>query len=190
MADTVSMVRSGETLLGEWWPYLVDRLAADAALRTILGGTLEDPRVYYGPDDYGEPEDAPTIEWGRVILKPTQTLWTLEERPYEFTRVNFLAVVECNDYRQIGYRVDVSLDAAHRRIYELLQWHVAPGDQFTYLTQALPLYRYSAPQPNAQWDGSRGVWYKSAEYRTEVAPGYLRAASVEVLPADLSLRVT
>lgn len=190
MVDTVTMARAGEARLHEYWPYLVERLGSDADLLTILGGTIEDPRVYHGPDDYGEPEDAPTVEWGRVIVKPTQTLWRLEERPYEFTPVNFLVVVECNDYRQRGYDVGVSLDAAHRRIYELLQWHVAGSALFEYMVQALPLYRYSAPQVQPQWDGDRGVWYKSAEYRTEAAPGYPRAASVEVVPDAVSLRVT
>jgi hypothetical protein len=150
----------------EFWDALVARLRANATLTTLLGGAN---RVYKVTDDFSEPEDSTdTRPWGRVVVVPSNTLWPSPDVAGQTKTVSWLMRVEFNDFAASGYSVDVSMDAALAAVDSLLVGWLPTG--FSHVLVALPVFRFTSPRALAEWDETRGVWWKSIEYRTEVSP--------------------
>lgn len=151
--------------IDDLWRDLKARLLADAQLSAILGG---DDRVYVpsdNPIDDVEREGRLNEPWGRVRLMARSTLWPQIDVPGDWQNVAFLAAVQFNDFRASGYDVNVSVDAAHERVYRQLD-NYAPA--LERITIVVPLWRYGSPPPSPVYDASRRLWLSNAEYRTQV----------------------
>jgi hypothetical protein len=150
----------------EFWDATKTRLSGNATLDGVLGGA---GRIYRVTDDFSKPEDATDSRpWGRVVIVPSNTLWPSPDMPGQTKTVSWLTRVEFNDFSAPNYSVDVSMDAAMAAVDALLVGWLPTG--FTHVLVAVPVYRYTSPRALAEWNEQAGVWWKSAEYRTEVSP--------------------
>jgi hypothetical protein len=139
----------------EFWDAMKTRLSGNTTLDGVLGGA---GRIYRVTDDFSKPEDTTDRKpWGRVVIVPSNT-----------KTVSWLTRVEFNDFSAPNYSVDVSMDAAMAAVDALLVGWLPTG--FTHVLVAVPVYRYTSPRALAEWNEQAGVWWKSAEYRTEVSP--------------------
>lgn len=147
----------------ELWPIIRDRVATPE-LAIVLGGAkrayiVGDPM----PNGLGE-----TVAWGNVAIVPRATLWPQPANPGGMQGVGFLARVEFQDPQRPGYRVDVSLAAAHRLVYLRLVGWAPPVDAMRHAVVATAITIAEIPQPRPLYDDERGLWYTSAQYRLNV----------------------
>lgn len=149
-----------------FWRALKNRVNS-ARMNVILGG----PRVYLPGDDIPDREDVEGAPWGRVIVLPSLSLWDLPEMPNYTRAIGWTMKVEFADFRAAGYNVGTSAAAAHEELWSVLDnW--SPGIVGTSPNRvlvAMPVYRYSAPDPVPLLDDAAGIWVMSAVYRTELA---------------------
>jgi hypothetical protein len=87
--------------------------------------------------------------------------------------VAFLIRAEFNNLVRPGYSPDVSIGAAQRVAYGLLQdWVPAPAGStpadFRHFRPFTPVLIASWAQARALWDDERGMWFSSAEYRVRL----------------------
>lgn len=149
-----------------FWKALKQRVTS-ARMIAILG----DSRVYIPGDEIPEREEVEGETWGRVIVMPSVAVWTLPEIPNYTRAIGWTMKVEFSDYRAPGYNVSIAAGAAHEEIFSLLDnW--SPGIVGTAPVRvlvALPVYRYSPPDPVPLLDDGNGIWVMSAVYRAELA---------------------
>lgn len=149
------------------WRMVLARLDTDQ-MQAILGSTPAAPRLHLASDDFLAQEGPEGAAWGRLVLVPTQTLWpTTPEEPGGRRHVGFLVRVDYNAIQQLGYDVNVPLQAAHAEAYAQLQDWV-PTTMPTGAKVVFPFYRATPPQGIPMWDSANGLWYMSAEYDTEL----------------------
>ena len=152
----------------ELWPAVQARLATPE-MATVLRGPN---RVYV------EGSPLPTAlandqDWGNLAIVPTRTLWNPAAVPGETRGVAFLIRAEFNNLVRPGYSPDISIGAAQRTAYGLLQgWVPAPAGgtpaDFRHFRPANDVQIASWAQARALWDDERGMWYSSAEYRVSL----------------------
>lgn len=149
----------------ELWDAIKAQLDDDT-LSAILGG---DDRVYVpsdNPIDDNAREGPPGEPWGRVIMLPRSTLWPSFDEPNDTRNLAWLISVQFNDFRASGYDVNVSVDAAHERVYRLLDGFAPELER---LQVFVPLWRHGQPPPSPVYDAQRRLWLSNTEWRTEVA---------------------
>jgi hypothetical protein len=150
----------------EFWDAMKARIAGSVSLNNVLGGAN---RIYRVTDDYDQPEDVTDQKpWGRVVIVPSDTLWPTPDMADQTKTVSWLVRTEFNDFSAVGYDVEVPMDSAMSIVDVLLVGWRPTG--FSHILVALPVYRHTSPRALSSWDEGRGVWWKSAEYRTEVSP--------------------
>ncbi len=145
------------------WHDVVKPRLDSALMQTILGGA---GRVYVEGDDYSEPEGAENQPWGRLVIVPATTLWEAVDDPSTVQPLAFLIRTEANNYTGSNYRVGVTLEAAQAEAYNRLNRWTPTGLRHALI--AIPFYRWSRPQSLPLWDESRGLWFLSSQWRTQV----------------------
>lgn len=150
------------------WRAVANRLNT-STMRTVLNSTTAAPQIHLSNDNYPAQEGPQGAAWGRIVLVAAQTLWPSQrEVPGQRRQISFLVRVDYSAILQLGYDVNVPLQAAHAEAYAQLQDWV-PTSPVTGATVAFPFYRDNPPQDMPQWDEASGLWYTSAEYHTEVS---------------------
>jgi len=147
----------------EFWQAVKAQLNT-ALMQSILGGPA---RVYLESDDYSQPEGVEGGEWGRLVIVPTATLWADADSSMGPTRnLAFMVRVELSNFTQVGYDHTIPLDAAQDEAENQLVGWVPVG--FTRINVVLPIYLQANRQPLPLWDEDRGLYFTSAQFRTEV----------------------
>lgn len=147
----------------EFWAATKARLNT-ALMQQILGGPN---RVYLESEDYSRPEGVEGGEWGRVVIVPTATLWADADSSMGPTRnLAFMVRAELSNYTKPGYDHTIPLDAAQDEAENQLVgwWPIG----LTRISVVLPIYLFAARQPMPLWDEDRGLYFTSAQFRTEV----------------------
>lgn len=147
----------------EFWQAVKTRLNT-ATMQAVLGGAN---RVYLESEDYSKPEGVEGGEWGRVVIVPTATLWADADSSMGPTRnLAFMVRAELSNFTKLGYDHTIPLDAAQDEAEnQLIGW--CPGG-LTRIVILLPLYLQANRQPLPLWDDDRGLYFTSAQFRTEV----------------------
>lgn len=147
----------------EIWDHLRTLLPSTRMLSILQGG-----KVYIEGDNYTTPEGAETAFWGRLIIVPSARMWEDQVGTGKTQSMSFLTRAECHPNWVVGTRPDKMLAGIQDEAYKLLDGYVLP--RLTYVMGALPLWQARPPQPLPLWDEERGVYFSSAEWRTELAP--------------------
>lgn len=153
----------------ELWPVIVKQINT-ARMATILGAAN---RVYRAPpNDFSTPEAAEGTAWGRVVVLPTTTLWTVEGSPDLPRVVAFNVRVEAAALQREDFDPTVLLEAAQVEVLKQLHGFstelCADGEPFRYMVMAEPIYRHTNPT-DPMMDDERGVWMSAAQYRTRIS---------------------
>jgi hypothetical protein len=157
--------------LSEYWTVLKNRLA-DASMLVRLMSTAEDTHIHLvteRPAAASGPEDRP---WHRLIIVPTSPIDVAVELPGETRKLAFLLRAEANNISIPGkYDASISLEAIQSKAYELIDGWAPAFNAMNRVKIALDHFRWIPTQPLPLYDEVDGLWYNSAEYRTEaVAP--------------------
>jgi hypothetical protein len=156
----------GQLRMAQFWDALVARVSTPR-MEEILGG----PGRVYGPFD--EPPDREArqdLPWGRVKMIGRVDLWPQVDVPGDWKNVAWMASVQFNDFRAAGYRVDISIEAAHGELIDLLDDWAPTQEEVTDLAVMVPVWRYSTPPVKAVYDSQRRLWISNAQYRAQVIP--------------------
>lgn len=159
MADT------NQASLWEFWDALKVLLSTPRMARLALGPN----RVHIADENYPEAEGSEAEVWGRLVIVPTDTLWSVPTAPNETRKVGFLIRTDAHAPKnEQGFRAARMLEAMHAEARALLQGWIPPGP-FEHVRIVFPIYQWTSPQPLPLWDDEDGLYYLSAEYRTEAA---------------------
>lgn len=146
-----------------------DHLRADAALKTTLRATSKNTikdRVYLADEDYSRDDWTVGYPGSRLVLVPTSTLWRIETPLTSPQPLNFLARAETNNFLDGAFTPAVRIGAIQAHVNRLLMRYV-PGVT-DHARVSRPLYLFSTGTVLPLWDTDRSVWFRSAEWRTEV----------------------
>lgn len=148
--------------ISPFWDAVKTRLDT-ATLQALTRGA---GRVYR-EGEYVEPPASDSALWGRLVIVPVQTLWSVAWLPGSPTSVAFLLRADWNAVRQPGYQPAIEMEAAQRASFERLQ-HWDAGVLAT-CQVAFPVYLHRSWQAAPLWDRDTNTLYLSAEYRCQLA---------------------
>lgn len=154
------------------WPLLVSIAAAlkgDEELQTILGTTLAAPHVWGTRAPALTPDDVAAYQ-GRIIVRlPAALPYTAARRlprglKFDTLRPITVDVVVEHTNPQGKYTPELSIEAAHRRVFELLDGRtLALADG----RMAVPLEQPRGGEPTPPViDDRDGLYYSTARYKT------------------------
>jgi hypothetical protein len=155
------------------WPVIASAvlaLKADDALQTLLGATPQEPHVWGHRAPALTQEDANTYQ-GRVLVRLRRELpYTRGRRLPSGPKIDALRpvtldVVVEHTNPQGSYSPELSIEAAHRRIFELIDGRLlALGGE---TRMAVPFQQPPGGEPTAPvLDDRDGLYYSTARYKT------------------------
>lgn len=155
------------------WPVVVSvviALKADTQLQDILGGTTTNPHVWGHRAPALSPDEASTYE-GRILVRlPRELPYTSGRRGTGGAKIDALRpvtldVVVEHTNPQGTYSPELSIEAAHRRVFELIDGRTLALGGDTRMAVPFEQPRGGEPTPPVL-DDRDGLYYSTARYKT------------------------
>jgi hypothetical protein len=153
---------NGSPRLAELWPAIQARIDTPEAIQIMNGG-----RTFRATENFAAfrgPEGSP---WGMQVVKPTATLWPVQEVSDFFRPVGFQVATYMN--APVGYVIEEPIEKLQDIVYKQLHEWTPAANTFKRVLVSFKITRQRPPQAMPEWDADRGLWMLSSDFRTEAA---------------------